>query len=185
MNMYIANCAARQSFVLQYRLPEQAMNSQPRELTIRAMSIGMLRDLTQPEFDAIEAQLTRFGAVEANARVASVAWKVERIYSKDPIKPERVRQFLALNVGLMNEEGRERLNQTAAALSSRANEVLIGSEVDGNLTTLEITLQENSDDPKIGLGARVTPGTEAKAEVNYRRRNRPRKATRALPAESH
>lgn len=173
--LYVANCNPRQDYLLMYRLPEQRENTLPREHRIRPMTVLTIPNLTEPEAAAIEEHLTRYGAHEAGERLAGGS-KVERLYSRSPIRDERVRQALAFDVGLMEKEGAKRLVDTAAALSVRAEETMADANIAGNLATLEASVQEDSEDPQLALGARVRPSEQDVARRGYARRNRSRKA---------
>lgn len=173
--LYVANCNPRQSFLLMYRLPEQRTNTPPREQRIGPMSILPIRDLTEPEAEAIEAQLALYGGREASERLTG-SHRVERLFSRSPIKEEAVRKALGFNVNLMEQEGEQRLFQTAAANTVRIREVLLDQNVTGNLERLHVSVQEDSDDPKFAAAGVLEPSTEQKARGSYNARNRSRKA---------
>lgn len=173
--LWVANCNPRQYFELLCRLPERSQNAPPFRRMIRPMTIERIDDLTDLEVLAIEDQLTRFGAVDAGDRLTG-GNKIERLFSRSAIKPERVRQALGFNVNLQDAEGKERLQNLGAAMSRRAEEALIDNNVQGNFNTIEVSTQENSDDPKLALGARVSSSPDDRARTANRQRNRSRKA---------
>jgi hypothetical protein len=176
-NLHVANCNHRQHFLLQYRVGEYGIGQGmlPRERRIGPMSIETFRDVTDEEFARIEKQLRTYGAIEAAERPAGER-RIERIFSKDPIGPEKVRKVLAFNVELMKSEGRMRLRNAAAALSQRTNETLQDLGVNANLQNLEVWTQEDSDDPRFSEAVGVTPTETDVARTGYTRRNRRRKA---------
>ncbi len=141
---------------------------------IAPMTVEAFPDLTEPEAEAIERQLTRYGALNASERITG-GQKIERLYSRNPIRPQKVRQALGFNVDLMETEGSSRLMETAAAATVRAREVMLEQGVQGTLDKLHLSVQEDSDDPKFAAAARYDSTPNDRAQDGYKQRNRRRR----------
>lgn len=167
MRLYIANCS-QQDHILNYRVPEI---SSPLTRPIPIGTQVNLGDMTDPQNEAVIAQLRKYGLLSAG-ELSRANGVVPLVFSTgSPVKSEVMARVMAHNSGVLNMRGVEIRKEAAIAAAGRV------AEISPSLKAFESSVVEEShgngpaSDP-ISEGFRIERTPSVNPDVPKKRRGK-------------
>lgn len=169
--LYVANCT-QQNHQFIYRLPEKTQS------VSRDISGGQqisINNLSEPDLNSIVEHHRRYGMVRVGEKT-DATHATPTVYQVDkPITVVQLQAVIERNHLILQADGRRRRELAGMAISSAIEDNLFRRQLPDRLKAVELSLQEDSQNPTFAEGLRVERTPELVEEGSFKRRNARRK----------
>ena len=172
--MFVAN-ATKQNVDFVYRLPEST-NLRSQTIPI-GRQVPLAGDLTKPEIDAIIAQYSKYGLIEASTIDQSRTFH-GLCYSIDkPVPSTKMRRLLDQNMAVLKARGKQMREEAAVNESLNLENMLTEGGRTEELRNFEMSVvvedrDEADTSPEIAEGVRVTRDEDRLKQGGFKPRGR-------------